>query len=648
MRVTRAILFLSCAVLLTGCAGAPVMTTTQTGSVPGVALRGRVHGGQTPIQGAHVYLYQINQSGWGAAATSLLTTGSGTDSYGTYVTTDMNGAWSLTGNYTCSNTSPYVYVLVIGGGPPGTGTNNPNLGLAAPLGPCVYATLISYTNIIVNEVSTVAAAYAFAAYATDATHAATGTSNLAATGLQNAFQNFLNLESISSMLTTGTANATTSGGYGTVPAATINTLANILAACINSASPFTNCNTLFSNATSNGAVNGTAPTETVTAAINIAHNPGANIAALFPLQAAAGAPFLPDLSSAPNDFTLAITYTNGGLNSPQSVAVDASGNVWVANGANDTISEFGPTIASGYSPISSSSGYTGAVEPWGIAIDNSGNVWASNASGGAGGNSLSEFSSTGSFIASYPNGNSIGASGLDFPRGVAIDQSGNIWIANSESSELTEFIPGSNVFSAFDGGGLSFSSGIAVDTANDIWVANGGNSSISEFNSSGAALNGSPITTGSLDFPFGVAVDAAGNIWASNSSNSLSEFNSSGTANGSDPFTGGGLGGPKGIAIDGSGNIWIADATSGVISEFSSSGAAISPANGYGYCTFCISSMGLPFGVAIDGSGDVWMTGYSYGTLTEFVGAATPVVTPIVANLMTSDGYGSSAVNRPN
>jgi len=74
------------------------------------------------------------------------------------------------------------------------------------------------------------------------------------------------------------------------------------------------------------------------------------------------------LNSAPNDFTVAITYTKGGLNSPQSVAIDASGNVWVANGANDTISEFSPT--SGYTPASNSP-FSGAAEPWGIAIDTS-------------------------------------------------------------------------------------------------------------------------------------------------------------------------------------------------------------------------------------------------------------------------------------
>lgn len=650
MRLTWSFALFSSAVVFSGCSTASFVapTSTSTNSVPGVALHGIVHGGQSPIQGAHVYLYQVNQTGYGNAATSLLTTGAGTDSYGTYVTTDMNGAWSLTGNYGCSSMSPYVYVLSIGGGPAGTGTNNPNIGLAAPLGPCIYATLISYSDVVVNEVSTVAAAYAFAAYASDATHVSTGTSSLAATGLQNAFQNFLNLETFLG----GTAHTTTTGGYGTVPAAEINTLANILAACVNSVSPFTYCSTLFSNAM-NGSV---APTETVTAAINIAHNPGANIANLFALQADAGAPFVPNLSSAPNDFTVAITYTKGGLSSPQSVAIDASGNVWVANGANGTVSEFGPTspggVPAGYAAISSN-GDTGAAEPWGIAIDTSSpaHVWVSNASGGTGGETLGEFSSSGALINTFPDMTTTGTSNLDFPRGVAIDNSGNIWVADSENATLTEYDPGTNAFSSYSSvGGLDFPSGVAVDIAGNIWVSNGSgsgatsNGSISVFGSSGAVNSNDPITAGGINGPFGIAIDGSGNAWVSNSSGSITKLSPQvgGSITGTNFAPAIGLSGPKGLAIDGAGNIWVADSISGAISEMSSSGGAISPATGYGYCTTCISSMGLPFGVAIDGSGDVWMTGYSYGTLTEFVGAATPVVTPLAANLATS-----SAINKP-
>ena len=87
---------------------------------------------------------------------------------------------------------------------------------------------------------------------------------------------------------------------------------------------------LFSNA-KNG---NTQPSETATAAINIAHNPGTNVGTLYGLLPT-DLPFQPTLLSAPNDFTIAVTYTGGGLDgtgfAPEGVAINASGNVWVPN-----------------------------------------------------------------------------------------------------------------------------------------------------------------------------------------------------------------------------------------------------------------------------------------------------------------------------
>ena len=128
-----------------------------------------------------------------------------------------------------------------------------------------------------------------------------------------------------------------------MPQTEINTLANILAACVNSTGPSsTQCTTLFSNAASSAFVT----TDTATAALNIAHNPGPNstvVGNLFGLQTA-HSPFQSGLTSAPNDFTIAISYTGGGLNSPVPLAIDASGDVWVGNTASgaNTVSEFSP------------------------------------------------------------------------------------------------------------------------------------------------------------------------------------------------------------------------------------------------------------------------------------------------------------------
>ena len=138
--------------------------------------------------------------------------------------------------------------------------------------------------VSVNEVTTVAAAYAMAGFATDPTHVSSSGTPLAQTGIANA----ANLADIS----TGTALITTPAGNGNVPNTLINTLANVLAACISSNGPdSTPCSTLFSNSLS-GGTSGTTPADTATAIINIAHNPGANIATLFSLPPATS-PFAP-------------------------------------------------------------------------------------------------------------------------------------------------------------------------------------------------------------------------------------------------------------------------------------------------------------------------------------------------------------------
>src|ERR1035438_3040948 len=136
-----------------------------------------------------------------------------------------------------------------------------------------------------NEVTTVAAAYALAGYATDATDMSGSNTALAATGMANAAATAANLANIGSGGVGGTVSS--------VPE--VYTLADILAACVNSSGPgSTSCSTLFSNATADGTPGGAQPTDTATAAINIAHHPGANVAPLYGL-ATSTAPFQPIL-----------------------------------------------------------------------------------------------------------------------------------------------------------------------------------------------------------------------------------------------------------------------------------------------------------------------------------------------------------------
>ncbi len=245
------------------------------------------------------------------------------------------------------------------------------------LGSCSSLTSSSY--IVINEVSTVAAAYALAGFATDPTHVSSPSNVVSDTtyvqagqGIQSAFATAANLET----LNTGQALATTPAGNGAAPQQTIDTLANILAACVNSTGPTSStCNTLFSNATS-----GSTPTDTATAAINIAHNPGANVHNLYGLQVP-NAPFQQALTTEPNDFSVSITYTGGGLDTtsfyaPNGIAVDGNGNVWVANYTTSSVTVFNPAGA----VLSGTNGYaeTGLSIRTSLAIDIYGNAWVAN------------------------------------------------------------------------------------------------------------------------------------------------------------------------------------------------------------------------------------------------------------------------------
>jgi ligand-binding sensor domain-containing protein len=86
-----------------------------------------------------------------------------------------------------------------------------------------------------------------------------------------------------------------------------------------------------------------------------------------------------------------------------------------------------------------------------------------------------------------------------------------------------------------------------------------------------------------------------------------------------------GLNLPISVAVDGSNNIWVGG-HSGIF-EFSNSGNILSGASG-----FLPGEQGVA--IAPDGSGNVWLTSGSKWVV-EIIGASAPVVTPIVANLVT-------------
>jgi hypothetical protein len=624
----------------------------STSTVAGGQLRGSIHGGQQPVSGSSVQLYAAATTGYGAAATPLLASP---------VISDANGGFSITADYTCPSSTSQLYIVATGGNPGlAPGTNNAALALMTALGPCSLHggqyTLDPNSIISINEATTVVSVYALVGFmGADATHL--GASSTNAVGLANAFQLVNNLVNT----TTGAALSVTPAGNGTPPQAAINTLANVAASCVNSDGTGSACVALAVAATPPG---GTAPTDTIQGLINVARNPVNNVSAIYGL-ASATPPFQPTLPTAPNDWTMAVTYTNVGPAPFGTMAIDASGNAWITNavsGGPYSVSE----LSSNGAVLSGSNGYTGGglSAPAGIAIDPAENVWVPSTG------NVVKFSSSGTVLS---GANGFTGGGLDTPAGIALDGQGNAWVSDAGSKSVIKLDNGGNILSGASGfspGTGITPGGLGVDGVGNVWMGTA-TGVVVELSNNGTVISGSGYTV--TDFgPMDVAFDGSGNAWTNTGMghpvssalglNNVAKLSSSGTqlspsggyANCVSPGIVGELKiiclywAPNTFALDGAGNVW-SEAVwetsengrdpnpmiSGAVAEMSNTGTILSGAKGYtGTTTLGLLSplVGagpgtVPRSIAIDGGGNVWVL-LSSGTVAEFIGAATPVVTP--------------------
>lgn len=278
-------------VSLTGCGMVGTSASSPTRGGNGYSLSGSVHGGQQPVAGATIALYAAGKTGPGSTPRSMLPGP---------IPTDPGGGFNLSGLYTCQP-GDQVY-LVATGGNAGGGVNG-SIALMTALGPC--STLLANaatTFISVNEVTTVASVFALAPFMN-------GVQSLGADYGLPASSNALAAAFATTQTLVNTSNGfapQTSQGQGVVPLTTINSLANSLAACVNTGTTggaSNSCTSLFMDTT----VAGNTPADTLQAALNMAHNPSSNAAAIFALAAAAP-PFQPTLKAAPANYAIAVAH----------------------------------------------------------------------------------------------------------------------------------------------------------------------------------------------------------------------------------------------------------------------------------------------------------------------------------------------------
>jgi hypothetical protein len=294
------------------------------------------------------------------------------------------------------------------------------------------------------------------------------------------------------------------------------------------------------------------------------------------------------------------TGTAASFRGPSGVAVDGSGNVYVADDSNHLIRKITPggvvTTLAGSGSLGSANGTGTAASfrgPSGVAVDGSGNVYVADRS-----NHLIRKITPGGVVTTLAGSGSAGsadgtgtAASFSYPEDVAVDGSGNVYVAD-RSNHLIRKITSAGVVTTLAGSGSEGST-----------------------NGTGKAA--------SFYLPSGVAVDGSGNVYVADDSNLLIRKITSGgvvtTFAGSSGYAGSADGtgtaasffSPRGIAVDGSGNVYVADRHNQLIRKITSAGVvttlAGSGSSGSADGTGTAASFSNPYGVAVDGSGNVYV-----------------------------------------
>lgn len=643
---------------LTGC-GTQSYTALDTQQLT-ASVHGHVYGGQQPISGATVSVVEVGSTGYTSPETVLATT-----------TTDANGNFSFGANpYSCSGVTAPLYIKSAGGNP-GVGTVNTHIMLAAPLGECANA---PNESVDINEVTTVATAYALSNFA----YLSVGSSStlkltFGAPASQLASIRTAMEVTIPQLVNVATGTANTSTSTVTLESAKLYTLANILAACVNttgSTATSSACGNLFSYTTAPGAYT---PSDTLQAAIFLDFYPYQNVSLLF--KNVPPVPPFVGLSSVPNDFTLAIAYTapgfglrtlaasssTAGSTSPN-LEIDANGNVWFPTNSstNVGIGEFSPSTASFSGPYLSN-----LVFPQYVAIDQSNRLYATD----IGGTSIGYLDTTSPGTSGYI---SVGHPSLTIA--TAPDNS-LVFTANGTTTNTVVPLIGTidttrTKVATYSMGGF-LSTGLMpmkTTTAGTLKIYSNSSSSNSKCQLGLETLTTSGNTTTATYADVrddGVVCTTGGLALTSNVTASGTTLDVIATASTADQacsanntygcFTPtASLNLPQGVATDGGGEVWVANSGNASVSVFNGLGSGYSASSSVPYVHDANNggTMTSPYGIGIDSAGNVWVSNAACSlsatcnpssfTLTELVGAGIATITPISAQ-----GNGTSTGTLP-
>ena len=649
-----------------------VSNVTGQGNSVGTATYTFNIGGATPelfYVGESVVLYgvSINANSGGSPTLldgqTLTVTGTGltTTSFQTTFTADYGGYPTSTSPYYPAGTTTQSGATVTG-----TPAFNPAAVNMAMLGVCpssgnfsTGASALQY--VYMNEISTTAMAYAMNGYVpwgtndqsgNDEFHIGAPNTTQAQQGIQNAAINAGNLYDIQHAAVSSTgdgeghlARSATASGTGVVPQTLIDTIGNILAACVDSNNTYRagvgtqspQCLRLNQYAQDNGYYDTTAPTHyafnIAQAAFNIAKYPqgmgtattacgcyggtqsytagtaataAAFTSALYNLPTG-NVPFAPNLSAAPNDFAVAINWQTSSVSGTSAntsltgIDIDASGNVWTpANVVNKVFSLSPSGVLSTYAPPTAS--LVSTVNPGGIAIDTTGNVWVSALAG------------TLKFVPGTATGTLIGATTSLGASQVAIDSAVS---------------PGPYIYIANNNGAGSNNPNSVSQQLTKISSTTGAVQSGFPLTATGATTpNNSAACVWAMSY---LTLDASGNIWTINQNNTYApggevcRFTSAGVLQYAAQLTPGNqtLGFGHSIAIDAGGNAWFADKNTPYVGKITAGLIATNNTGQTVSATTYAANLSAPRGVAVDGANTIWISNNGNGSITQFSNADT-------------------------
>jgi uncharacterized protein (TIGR03437 family) len=379
------------------------------------------------------------------------------------------------------------------------------------------------------------------------------------------------------------------------------------------------------------------------------------------------------------------TATSAQLSLPEGLAADASGNLYIADTVNQRVRMVSTagiitTVAGngipGYSGDGGPATSAKLWEPTDVAVDAAGDLFIADESNSrvrkvAAGGTITTVAGSGS--QGY-SGDGAGATGAQFNGlcGLALDNSGNLYIMDCGNQRIREVAAG--IVTTFVGGGindgglgvfanLNQPTAVARDNAGNTYVADPGNNRIRKVAAdgtiatiagtgiTGSSGDGAPAANAQLNAPRGVALDASGNLYIADTGNfrirkmdasgNISTVAGSGTAG----YSGDGASALKarigyiyGLALDAAGNLYIADVTHNVVRKVTAAGA-ISTVAGTGIAGYSgdgaaatKAQLNGPYDVAVDTAGNLYIADYNNncvrivsksGTITTFAGTGT-------------------------